>query len=69
MSVWDTYGMKMEIILAKSWIQTSKKGYGIRFDVFLKWVLVYIFVWLRGRGRILVKNQGFLTICSRSGFV
>ena len=32
MSVWDTYGMKTEIILAKSWIQTPKEGYDNRFD-------------------------------------
>ena len=35
MSVWDTYGMKTEIILAKSWIQTPKEGYDNRFDEFL----------------------------------
>ena len=34
-SVWDTYGMKTEIILAKSWIQTPKEAYGNRFDEFL----------------------------------
>ena len=35
MSVWDTYGMKMEIILGKNWIQTPKEGYDNRFDEFL----------------------------------
>ena len=35
MSVWDTYGMKTDIILAKNWIQTLKEGYGNRFDEFL----------------------------------
>ena len=28
--------MKAEIILSKSWIQTSRKGCGNRFDEFLK---------------------------------
>ena len=35
MSVWDTYGMKTEIILAKNWIQTLKEEYYNRFDEFL----------------------------------
>ena len=62
MSVWDTYGMKTEIILAKSWIQTPKEGYGNRFDEFLTffWKGVgYIILCFFGRGRILVKNLVF----------
>ena len=48
MSVWDTYGMKTEIILAKSWIQTPKEGYGNRFDEFLT------FFW---------KGVGYIILC------
>ena len=48
MSVWDTYGMKTEIILAKSWIQTPKEGYGNRFDEFLT------FFW---------KGVGYIIVC------
>ena len=56
MSVWDTYGTKTEIILAKSWIQTSKEGYDNRFDEFLT------FFW---------KGVGYIILCvflARSGF-
>ena len=70
MSVWDPCGMKAEIILAKSWIQTPKEGYGNRFDEFLKFCLeggrAYNFVFF-GRGRIFVNNRVFLTKCSRNG--
>ena len=48
MSVWDTYGMKTEIILAKSWIQTPKEGYDNRFDEFLT------FFW---------KGVGYIILC------
>ena len=57
MSVWDTYGMKTEIILAKRWIQMPKEGYDNRFDEFLTffWKRVgYIILCFFGRGRILV---------------
>ena len=54
MSVWDTYGMKTEIILAKSWIQTPKEGYDNIFDdcltILLEGGRVYnfvFFVWAR----------------------
>ena len=70
MSVWDTYGMKTDIILAKNWIQTLKEGYGNRFDEFLTffWKVVgYIILCFFGRGRILVKSDGFLTKFSRNG--
>ena len=56
MSVWDTYGMKTEIILAKSWIRTPKEGYGNRFDEFLT------FFW---------KGVGYIILCfcwARSDF-
>ena len=62
MSVWDTYGMKTDIILAKNWIQTLNEGYGNRFDKFLTffWKGVgYIFLFFLGCGRILVKNLFF----------
>ena len=62
MSVWDTFGMKTEIILGKTWIQTSRKGYGNRFDEFLKFLLeggrVYNFVFLLG-AVFFVKNHMF----------
>ena len=61
MSVWDTYGMKTEIILAKSWIQASKDGYGNRFDEFSKFfwegVGFIFFCLFAGRGRMLVKKK------------
>ena len=53
MSVWDTFGMKKDIILAKNWIQTPKEGYDNRFDEFLTFFLeegrVYnlLFFWAR----------------------
>ena len=56
MSVWDTYGMKTEIILAKGRIQTSKEGYDNRFDEFLT------FSW---------KGVGYIILCffgARSDF-
>ena len=61
MSAWDTYGMKAETILANSWIQTSKKGYGNRFDELLFVVLggvmyIVVFCW---RSRIFVKKMFF----------
>ena len=31
-SVWDTFGMNTDVILAKSWIQTPKTKYYNRFD-------------------------------------
>ena len=53
MSVWDTYGMKTEIVLAKSWIQTPKEGYGNRSDELLAFLLeggrVYNFVFFGAR--------------------
>ena len=58
--------MKTEIILAKSWIQTPKEGYGNRFDEFLTffWKGVgYIILCFFGRGRIFVKNLVFLNKC------
>ena len=63
MSVWDTYGMKTEIILAKSFIQTQKEGYDNRFDEFLFfWKRVgYIILCFFWRGQILVKNHVFRT--------
>ena len=70
MSVWDTYGMKTEIILAKSWIQTPKEGYDNRFDEFLTffWKGVgYIILCFFGRGRIFVKNLVLHTNVSRNG--
>ena len=54
--------MKTEIILAKSWIQTPKEGYGNRFDEFLTffWKGVgYIILCFFGCGRILVKTIVF----------
>ena len=33
--------MKTEILLSKSWIQTSRKGYGNLFDEFLKFFWVH----------------------------
>ena len=60
MSVWDTYGMKTEIILSKSWIQTSRKGYGTRSDEFLTFFgegVGYITLCFFGRGLIFVKNH------------
>ena len=66
MSVWDTYGMKTEIILAKIWIQTPKEGYDNRFDELLMFLLeggrVYNFVLFFGRGRFFYKNVVFSTI-------
>ena len=62
--------MKTEIILSKSWIQTSRKGYGNRFDEFLKffWKGVgYIILCFLGRGRILFKNHVVGTKISRNG--
>ena len=62
MSVWDTYEMKTEIILAKSCIQTPKEGYDNRFDEFLMFFregVGYIIVFFVGRGRIFVKNLIF----------
>ena len=56
MSDWDTYGMKTEIILARSWIQTPKEGYDNRFDEFLT------FFW---------KGVGYIILCffgARSDF-
>ena len=64
MSVWDTYGMKTEINLAKSWIQTPKEGYEHRFDEFLMffWKGVgYIILCLFWHSRILVKKLVFCT--------
>ena len=48
MSVWDTYGIKAEFILTKSWIQTPKEGYDNRFDE------VLTFVW---------KGVGYMILC------
>ena len=62
MSVWDTYGMKTEIVLAKNWIQTPKEGYDNIFDDLLTfcWKGVgYIIVCFLGRGRIFTKNMFF----------
>ena len=45
--------MKTDIILAKNWIQTSKEGYGNRFDEFLTFLLQggrvydFVFFWAR----------------------
>ena len=65
MSVWDTYVMKTKIILANSWIQKTKKGYGgNRFDAFLQffWEGVgYIIFCFFGCGCILVNKLFFLT--------
>ena len=70
MSVWDTYGMKTEIILAKSWIQTPKEGYGNRFDEFLTFFLeggrVYNLVFFWARSDFCQKNC-FWNIFSRNG--
>ena len=55
-SAWGTYGMKMGIILAKSWIQTPKEGYDTRSDEFLT------FFW---------KGVGYIILCfcwARSDF-
>ena len=62
--------MKTDIILAKSWIQTLKEGYGNRFDEFLTffWKGVgYIILCFFGRGRILVKKIISWTFFSRNG--
>ena len=56
MSVWDTYGMKTGIVLAKNWIQTPKEGYDNIFDDFLT------FFW---------KGVGYIILCflaARSDF-
>ena len=54
--------MKTEIILAKSWIQTPKEGYGNRFDEFLTffWKGVgYIILCFLGAVGFLTKNFFF----------
>ena len=64
MSLWDTYGMKTEIVLANIWIQTPKEGYDKRFYYFLTFFWKgggYIILCFLGRGWILVKNLFFFS--------
>ena len=69
MSVWDTYGMKTDIILAKNWIQTSEEGDDNRCSellFFLEKGVGYMILCFFGRSRFLVKHR-FLTKNSRNG--
>ena len=62
--------MKTEIILAKTWIQALKEGYGNRFDEFLTFFwkgVSYITLCFFGCRQILAKNHVFGTTFSRDG--
>ena len=62
--------MKTEIILAKSWIQTPKEGYGNRFDEFVTffWKGVgYIILCFFGARSDFDQKSFFFTFFSRNG--